>query len=30
VMLNGRLYDATTLAEIGTRTRERLKFPLER
>ena len=30
VMLNGRLYDATTLAEIGTRTRERLKFPWER
>jgi len=30
VMLNGRLYNATTLAEIGTRTRERLEFPWER
>jgi imidazolonepropionase-like amidohydrolase len=30
VMLNGRLYAATTLAEIGTRMRERLEFPWER
>ena len=30
VMVNGRLYDAKTLDEIGTRTRERLKFPWER
>jgi hypothetical protein len=30
VMLNGRLYDARTLNEVGNRPRPRPKFPWER